>query len=74
MKDPLPTFTTFVERIRDVRPNLAYIHVIEARVNGNTVSAVSDENRDATEDLGLSPLHCSRWNGLCYSHRHCRRK
>jgi NADPH2 dehydrogenase len=29
MKDPLPTFTTFVERIRDAHPNLAYLHVIE---------------------------------------------
>jgi NADPH2 dehydrogenase len=29
MKDPLPTFTAFVERIRDAHPNFAYIHVIE---------------------------------------------
>jgi len=29
MEDPLATFTAFVERIRDVHPNLAYIHVIE---------------------------------------------
>ncbi|KAF8268132.1 hypothetical protein EI94DRAFT_1728501 [Lactarius quietus] len=26
MKDPLPTFTTLVERVRDAHPNLAYIH------------------------------------------------
>ena len=31
MKDPLPTFTAFVERIRDAHPNFAYIHVIEHR-------------------------------------------
>jgi len=31
MKDPLPTFTSFVERIRDAHPNFAYIHVIEDR-------------------------------------------
>jgi len=33
MKDPLPTFTGFVERIRDAHPNFAYIHVIEDRAN-----------------------------------------
>ena len=45
MKDPLPTFTRLVERIRDEHPNLAYIHAIEARVDGNTIVAVTDENR-----------------------------
>jgi NADPH2 dehydrogenase len=29
MKDPLPTFTAFVERVRDTHPNFGYIHVIE---------------------------------------------
>jgi NADPH2 dehydrogenase len=33
MKDPLPTFTTFVERIRDAHPDFAYIHVIEDRAH-----------------------------------------
>ena len=51
MKDPLPTFTSFVERIRDEHPNLAYIHVIEARVNGNAVVAVSDENRAHSNEV-----------------------
>ncbi|KAI9459883.1 hypothetical protein BJY52DRAFT_1118575 [Lactarius psammicola] len=46
MKDPLPTFTKFVERIRDEHPNLAYIHVIEPRASGNAgVVALTDENR-----------------------------
>jgi len=31
MKDPLPTFTAFVDCIRDAHPNFAYIHVIEDR-------------------------------------------
>ena len=31
MKDPLPTFTAFVERIRDTHPNFGYIHVTEER-------------------------------------------
>ncbi|KAH9003866.1 hypothetical protein EDB86DRAFT_3099865 [Lactarius hatsudake] len=52
MKDPLPTFTTFVERIRDEHTNLAYIHVIELRVSNFTVAAVTDENRvQSNEDL-----------------------
>lgn len=35
MKDPLPTFTTFVERIRDTHPNLGQLHVIEYLNDGN---------------------------------------
>jgi len=34
MKDPIPTFTTFVERIHAAHPNLAYIHAIEPRFHG----------------------------------------
>jgi NADPH2 dehydrogenase len=34
MKDPLPTFTTFVERLRVTHPNFAYVHGIEPRING----------------------------------------
>ncbi|KAI9459881.1 NADH:flavin oxidoreductase/NADH oxidase [Lactarius psammicola] len=45
MKDPLPTFTTFIERIRDEHPNLAYIHVVEASVNGNTIVSPTDETQ-----------------------------
>ncbi|KAH9029250.1 hypothetical protein EDB85DRAFT_1867271 [Lactarius pseudohatsudake] len=46
MKDPLPTFTTYVERIRDEHPDLAYLHVIEPRANGDVgIVALSDENR-----------------------------
>ena len=51
MKDPLPTFSTFVEHIRDEHPNLAYIHVIEARVSGNTTIAFSDENRAQSNEV-----------------------
>ena len=29
MNDPLPTFTAFVERIRDTHPNFGHLHVIE---------------------------------------------
>ncbi|KAH9074798.1 hypothetical protein EDB83DRAFT_2515656 [Lactarius deliciosus] len=45
MKDPLPTFTALIERIRDAHPGFAYIHVIEPRVDGTTDGDVTDENR-----------------------------
>ncbi|KAH9027908.1 hypothetical protein EDB84DRAFT_1563243 [Lactarius hengduanensis] len=45
MKDPLPTFTTFIERIRDAHPDFAYIHVVEPRVDGIVDGEVTDENR-----------------------------
>ncbi|KAL0952979.1 hypothetical protein HGRIS_007191 [Hohenbuehelia grisea] len=34
MEDPKPTFAYFVSQIRDLFPNLAYLHVVEARVLG----------------------------------------
>ena len=51
MKDPLPTFTTFVERIREEHPNLAYIHVVEARVNGDDVVTGSGESRAHSSEV-----------------------
>lgn len=35
MKDPLPTFSYPVNRLRDTFPDLAYIHVVEPRVFGS---------------------------------------
>lgn len=34
MKNPIPTFSYFVEKLADKHPNFAYIHVVEPRVNG----------------------------------------
>ena len=51
MKDPLPTFTAFIERIRDAHPNFAYIHVVEPRVHGVDESDVTDENRAQSNDV-----------------------
>ncbi|KAI0297537.1 hypothetical protein B0F90DRAFT_1739261 [Multifurca ochricompacta] len=50
MKDPLPTFTTLVERIRDTHPNLAYIHVIAPRTNVYFEESLSKENQHGTND------------------------
>lgn len=35
MDDPKPTFAYLVSRIAEAHPSFAYIHVTEARVNGN---------------------------------------
>ncbi|KAI9439125.1 hypothetical protein H4582DRAFT_117949 [Lactarius indigo] len=51
MKDPLPTFTTFIERIRDAHSNFAYIHVVEPRVDGISDEAVTDENRAQSNEV-----------------------
>lgn len=34
MADPVPTYSYFVTRLRDLHPDLAYIHVIESRLDG----------------------------------------
>ena len=51
MKDPLPTFATLIERVRDAHPNFAYIHVIEPRVDGSTDSDLTDENRAQSNEV-----------------------
>ncbi|KAI9459882.1 hypothetical protein BJY52DRAFT_1364723 [Lactarius psammicola] len=51
MKDPLPTFSTFIERIRDEQPNLAYIHVVEARASSDGVVAATDENQAQSNEV-----------------------
>ena len=51
MEDPLPTFTAFVERVRDAHPNFAYIHVVEPRVDGIIDSDLSDENRAHSNEV-----------------------
>jgi NADPH2 dehydrogenase len=34
MKDPAPTFTELISRVRNLYPELAYLHVVEPCVNG----------------------------------------
>ncbi|EIN05588.1 FMN-linked oxidoreductase [Punctularia strigosozonata HHB-11173 SS5] len=35
MDDPIPQYTHFVTSLKDAHPDLAYIHVVEPRVNGS---------------------------------------
>ena len=51
MKDPLPTFTTLVERIRDAHPTFAYLHVVEPRVDGIADASLTDENRAQSNEV-----------------------
>jgi NADPH2 dehydrogenase len=46
MKDPLPTFMTFVERIRAAHPELAYFHVIEPLIH--STKEPDPSNQDST--------------------------
>jgi NADPH2 dehydrogenase len=52
MKDPLPTFAAFVERIRDAHPNFAYIHVME-KLDGPDMNPVHphDANSAGPNDV-----------------------
>jgi NADPH2 dehydrogenase len=52
MKDPLPTFTAFVERIRDAHPNFAYIHVIE-ELEGHDLDPIQADHANGANPSDL---------------------
>lgn len=58
MEDPLPTFTTFVERIRALHPKFAYIHAVEPRISGNieTNGDSAQSNETLRETAGSIPF------------------
>ena len=45
MKDPEPQFSFFVEQLKTRHPNLAYLHLVEAREN-----SVMDEEAQQSND------------------------
>ena len=51
MKDPLPTFATLIERVREAHPNFAYVHVVEPRVDGISVSDLTNKNRTQSNEV-----------------------
>ncbi|TFK72623.1 FMN-linked oxidoreductase [Pluteus cervinus] len=53
MKDPIPQFSHVVTEIKRKHPDLAYIHVVEARVSGiNDVEVVLEsESNDFIRDI-----------------------
>ena len=60
MEDPIPTFTYLVTQLRDLYPNLAYIHVVEPRIAGNieesTETSPTDSNDFINEIWAPRPL------------------
>ncbi|KAF9466853.1 NADH:flavin oxidoreductase/NADH oxidase [Collybia nuda] len=40
MKDPVPTFSYLVSKLRENHPNLAYIHVVEPRIDGASTDVI----------------------------------
>ncbi|KAI0636632.1 FMN-linked oxidoreductase [Trametes polyzona] len=54
MKDPIPTFSYLVTRLREQHPDLAYVHVIEPAVNGSVEGeARPEESNDFIRDIWL---------------------
>jgi len=60
MKDPVPTYTYLVEKLRDLFPNLAYLSVIEPRTSGGDFEErelEAGESNDFIRDIwGPRPL------------------
>ena len=46
INDPIPLYTYLVTRIREQFPDLAYIHVTEPRISGETPRDPKDESND----------------------------
>ncbi|KAK7031116.1 hypothetical protein VNI00_013721 [Paramarasmius palmivorus] len=58
MKDPKPTFTYLVTKIKELYPTLAYLHVVEPRIKGNATidePVYPDASNDFIRDI-WSPL------------------
>ncbi|KAA1477656.1 FMN-linked oxidoreductase [Dentipellis sp. KUC8613] len=51
MPDPVPTFRELVTRLRDTTPDLAFIHVIEPRINGIELQKVDHESSDFLREI-----------------------
>jgi NADPH2 dehydrogenase len=58
MKNPIPQFAHFVSELKLRHPNLAYLHVIEPRINGNVDRASQIQHHESNEFLRTiwSPL------------------
>ncbi|KAG8845678.1 hypothetical protein FRB91_001564 [Serendipita sp. 411] len=48
-KDPIPLFSHFIEQLRDRYPRLAYIHLIEPRIDGDYSSRVSGTSQESND-------------------------
>ncbi len=51
MEDPIQTFLYLVSRVKELHPGLAYIHVVETRVDGTADVAPEDIKEFETNDF-----------------------
>ncbi|KAK0451354.1 uncharacterized protein EV420DRAFT_1621801 [Desarmillaria tabescens] len=51
MEDPIPNFSHLVSRVKELYPDLAYIHVVETRVDGTADVAPEDIKEFETNDF-----------------------
>lgn len=49
MADPKPTISYFVSRLAAAHPRLAYIHLIEPRIDGNVTRSLDESDPSTTE-------------------------
>ncbi|KAK1220729.1 hypothetical protein PQX77_016555 [Marasmius sp. AFHP31] len=57
VEDPMPTYIHLVRELREAHPSLAYVHVIEPRVDGiETVAEVTDRSNDGIREIWMSCL------------------
>ncbi|KAJ7689330.1 NADH:flavin oxidoreductase/NADH oxidase [Mycena rosella] len=63
MKDPKPTFAYLVSQMLERHPDLAYIHLVEPRVDATTTRAVIPEgwSNDFLRDIWVSPGSARRF-------------
>ncbi|KAK0199331.1 hypothetical protein DFS33DRAFT_1268691 [Desarmillaria ectypa] len=51
MKDPIPTFSYFVSKIKEKHPDLSYIHVVEPRIDGAETRNPEDFSPNSSNDF-----------------------
>lgn len=51
MDDPLPTFAYLATQLRDQHPDLAYLHVVEPRIDGSKDSVVASSTHESNDLL-----------------------
>jgi NADPH2 dehydrogenase len=57
MTDPIPQFTHFVSSLKAAHPELAYLHAIEALVNGSEDAQPSNVSNDFLREIwGRKPF------------------
>lgn len=59
MKDPKPTFSHLVTQLRENHPNLAYLHIVEPRVDGS-ISRDNDADSESESNQFIRDIWAPR--------------